>query len=167
MLRKLIGVLGFAALLGFSSSAGAQMWSAVASTGTITDSTLGNYFIGASALAFRAGATGTVGTYYNVTNPKDTSGSPFWTPFEFTARNPGGSPSTYANAILYRVPRASNAAANSVCLAFAPATGTASTTTCTFSSSLIDFTNYYYFVYVNLGRDSTLSTVAAYEIRIF
>lgn len=166
MFQKLIGVLGIAALLLFSTKSGAQMWSAVGSTGTISDSTLGNYYVGASSLAFRSGATGNVGAYYNVTNPMD-SGSPSWSNLEFTARNPGGNPSTYANATLYRVPRASGSSASGVCTAFAPATGATSTTTCTFSSSLIDYANYYYFVYVILGRNSTSSVVSAFEIRVF
>ena len=167
MFRKLIGSLGFAAMLLVSTSAGAQMWSTVATTGTITDSTLGNYYMGSSALAFRSGATGTVVAYFNVTNPKDTSGSPSWTTLEFTARNPGGSAANYANATLYRVPRSSSAAASGVCTVFAPATGATSTTTCTFSSSLVDFANYYYFVVVNLGRDSTANISAAYEMRVY
>jgi hypothetical protein len=167
MFHKLIGALGLAMLLVVSSSAGAQVWTAVASTGAIEDASLGNYFAGASALAFRFGATGQVGANFSVTNPKDTSGSPAWTTLEFTARNPGGSPATFAQAILYRVPRGSSSVSPSVCIALAPATGATSTTTCTFSSSLIDFANYYYFVRVLLGRDSTASTVAAYEIRVF
>lgn len=167
MFHKLIGALGLAALLAVSSSAGAQVWTAVASTGAIEDASLGNYFAGAASLAFRSGATGTVGANFNVTNPKDTSSSPSWTTLEFTARNPGGSPATFAQAVLYRVPRGSGSVAGSLCIALAPATGAISTTTCTFSSSLVDFTNYYYFVRVLLSRDSTASTVAAYEIRVF
>jgi hypothetical protein len=162
---RLIATIGLMGMLAVASSADAQMWSAVASTGTFEDTSLGTYWIGASSLAFRSGATGTVGAYFNVTNP--TSGSPSWTTFEFTARNPGGSAATYAQAILYRVPRSSSSGASSVCIASAPATGATSTTTCTFSSSLIDFANYYYFVRVVLGRDSTASVVAAYEMRVF
>lgn len=166
MLRKMIGALGFAALLALSSQASAQMWTAVASTGAIEDGSQNTYYASSSSLAFRAGATGTVAANYNVTNPKDTSGSPSWTTMEFTARNPVGSPSTSAQAILYRAPRGTNSAASSVCIASAPV-ATVSTTTCTFSSSMIDFNNYRYFVRVVLGRDSTANVVAAYEIRIF
>jgi len=167
MFRKLIGVLGFAAMLAVSSSAGAQMWVAVASTGAIEDTSIGNYFAGSSSLAFRSGATGTVAANYNVTNPKDTPGSPAWTTMEFTAKNPGGSPATFAQAILYRAPRGTASGASSVCIAIAPAGPSATTTTCTFASSMIDFDNYRYFVRVVLGRDSTANIVAAFEVRIF
>lgn len=165
MFRKLIGVLGLAALLAVSSQASAQMWTAVASTGAVEDSSLATYYAASSSLAFRAGATGTVAANYNVTNPKDV-GNPAWTTMEFTARNPGGSPATFAQAILYRAPRGTSSSASSVCIAIAPV-AIVSTTTCTFSSSMIDFNNYRYFVRVLLGRDSTATVVAAYEIRIF
>jgi hypothetical protein len=108
-----------------------------------------------------------VGATFNVTNPKDTSGSPAWTTLEFTARNPGGSAATFSNAILYRVARGTGTVSGSLCIALAPATGATSTTTCTFSSSMIDFTNYSYFVRVLLGRDSTASIVTAYGLRVF
>ncbi|HKH44875.1 MAG TPA: hypothetical protein VKM72_09465 [Thermoanaerobaculia bacterium] len=166
MFRKLICALGFLALLAISSNASAQMWTAVASTGAIEDTAIGNYYAGSSSLAFRAGATGTVGANYNVTNPKDT-GNPAWTTMEFTAKNPGGSPATFAQAILYRAPRGTASGASSVCIAIAPVSASATTTTCTFSSSMIDFNNYRYFVRVLLGRDSTSTVVAAFEVRIF
>jgi hypothetical protein len=165
MFRKLIGLLGFAALLAGSSSLNAQMWVAAASTGAIEDASIGNYAASQSYLAFRAAATGTVGANYNVTSPMDTSANPAWTTMEFTARNPGGSAATFAQAILYRIPKGTSSTASSVCIALAPATGTTTTTTCTLSSA-IDFNNYRYFVRVLLGRDSTASIVAAYEIRI-
>lgn len=165
MFRKLIGALGFAALLAGSSSVNAQIWVASASTGAIEDASAGTYAAAQSYLTFRAAATGTVGALYNVTSPMDTNANPAWTVMDFTARNPGGSPATFAQAILYRIPKGTNGAASSVCIALAPATGTATTTTC-FLSSAIDFNSYRYFVRVLLGRDSTASTVAAYEIRI-
>jgi len=165
MFHKLIGALGLAALLAVSSNAGAQVWTAVGSTGAVEDTSLANYFAGGSSLAFRSGATGTVAAGYNVTNPL-TSGSPAWTTLELTARNAGGSPATFANATLYRVPR-TGSSASGLCTLAAPATGATSTTTCTFSSTLVDFANYNYFVRVILGRDSTASTQAAFGIRVY
>lgn len=165
MFRKLLGVLGFAAMLMGASSLNAQIWVASASTGAIEDASINNYAASQSYLTFRAAATGTVGANYNVTSPMDTSANPAWTTMEFTARNPGGSPATFAQAILYRIPKGTSSSASSVCIAQAPATGATSTTTC-FLSSAIDFNNYRYFVRVLLGRDSTASIVAAYEIRI-
>jgi hypothetical protein len=164
MFRKLLGVLGFVAMLMGASHLNAQVWVASASTGAIEDASINNYAASQSYLTFRAAATGTVGANYNVTSPMDTSANPAWTTMEFTARNPGGT-ATFAQAILYRIPRGTNGSASSVCIALAPATGTATTTSCTLSSA-IDFNNYRYFVRVLLGRDSTASTVAAYEIRI-
>lgn len=167
MFRKLIGVLGFAALLAGSSSLSAQIWAAPASAGAIESASLLNYYSFQSSLAFQSSATGTVGAIYNVTSPMDTSTNPAWTTMEFTARNPGGSAATFAQAILYRIPKNSSSGGGSVCIAQAPATGAVSTTTCFFSSSMIDFNNYRYYVRVLLSRDSTASLVAAYEIRIY
>jgi len=168
MFRKLWGVVGLVVtMMAVSSGAHAQVWTAVAASGAIEYTALNTYYTSSPALAFRVGATGTVAAIYNVDNPRDTSSSPFWTNFEFTALNPGGSPGIYANATLYRVARGAGGPVSSVCLLVAPATGATSTSTCTFSSSLIDFTNYYYFVRVILGRDSTSAIVAAYELRIY
>lgn len=149
-----------------SSSLSAQVWATPASAGAIESASIGNYYAFQSTLAFQAAATGTVGAIYNVTSPMDTSANPVWTTMEFTARNPGGSAATFAQAILYRIPKHSSGGGGSVCIAPAPATGAISTTTCFFSSSMIDFNNYRYYVRVLLSRDSTASTVAAYEVRI-
>ncbi|MES1240367.1 MAG: hypothetical protein ABUT39_01990 [Acidobacteriota bacterium] len=165
MFRKLIGALGFAALLAGSSSLNAQVWSVPATAGAIESASLLNYYASQTSLAFQATATGTVGAIYGVTTPMDSSTNPAWTTMEFTARNPGGSPATFAQAILYRIPKNSASGGGSVCIAQAPATGAVSTTTC-FLSSAIDFNNYRYYVRVLLSRDSTASIVAAYEIRI-
>jgi len=166
MFRKLIGALGFAALLVGSSSLSAQVWDAPATAGAIESASLGNYYAFQTSLAFQAAATGTVAAIYNVTSPMDTSANPAWTTMEFTARNPGGSPATFAQAILYRIPKNSASGGGSVCIIQAPATGAISTTTSFFPSSMIDFNNYRYYVRVVLSRDSTASLVAAYEIRI-
>jgi hypothetical protein len=165
MFRQLVKTLGFVALLAVSSRAGAQVWTAVASTGAIEDASQSTYYAAASSLAFRAGATGTVGALYNVTNPMD-SGNPSWTTMEFTAKNPGGSAAIYAQAILYRVPRGTSSSASSICIASAPVSASTTTTSCTLSSAP-DFSNYRYFVRVVLGRDTTAAVVAAYEIRIY
>jgi len=166
MFRKLIGALGFAAMLMGSSSLSAQVWATPASAGSIESASIGNYYAFQTSLAFQAAATGTVGAIYNVTSPMDTSANPAWTTMEFTARNPGGSAATFAQAVLYRVPKNSASGGGSVCIVLAPATGAISTTTSFFSPSMIDFNNYRYYVRVLLSRDSTASTVAAYEIRI-
>jgi len=154
------------ALLALSTMAGAQVWTAVASSGTLRDSTSLNAFQASDAtLFFRFGATGNIGATYNVTNPKDNSSNPAWTTLEFTASNSGGLSAT-ATATLYRVSRGFSSAVI-LCSAVAPATGALTTSTCTFSSSLIDFTNNYYYVLVSLGRDNTNQNQTAVSLRIF
>lgn len=153
------------ALLALSAMAGAQVWTAVASSGAVRDASINNYATSDAALFFRAGATGNIWAAYNVTNPRDIS-SPAWTTLEFTARNSGSSLGALATATLYRVPRGS-ASALAMCTAITPAGGVLSTSTCTFSSFLIDFANNSYVVVISLGRDNTSQVEAAYSLRIF
>lgn len=154
------------ALLALSAMAGAQVWTAVASSGAIRDTSINVYAASDAALFFRSNATGNIWATYNVTNPRDTSSSPAWTTLEFTARNNGSSLGALATASLYRVPRGSGSSL-AVCTAITPAGGVLTTSTCTFSSSLIDFTNNSYYVVVSLGRDNTSQTETAYSLRIF
>ncbi|HEX3131405.1 MAG TPA: hypothetical protein VH394_28970 [Thermoanaerobaculia bacterium] len=159
----------FRALLGFvflaiASSASAQVWTAVASSGAIEDNSAATYGTSNGALFFRSGATGNVNAIYNVTDPKD-SGSPSWTTLEFVAKT-GGGLGVFATASLYRQPRFSGTAI-AICSALAPATGALSTSTCTFSSSTFDFANNYYFVRVSLGRTSTAQSQTAWGVQIY
>ena len=158
-LNALVGL----AFLVFASSASAQVWSAVASSGAIEHGSQTTYATSNGTLFFRSGATGNVNAILNVTNPED-FGNPSWTTLEFTARSSGGF-GTFATATLYRQPRFSGTAI-AVCSALAPSTGALSTSTCTFSSSTFDFDNNYYFVRVSLGRTAT-ETQHAYGIRVY
>ena len=160
--RLLKALLGLAFLV-FASSASAQVWTAVGSSGAIEHNSETTYATGNGLLFFRSGATGNVNAILNVTNPKD-SGNPSWTTLEFTARSSGGF-GTFATATLYRQPRFS-ASAIAVCSALAPPTGALSTSTCTFSSSTFDFDNNYYFVRLSLGRTGN-ETQQAMGIRVF
>lgn len=164
MFRKILSLAGFVAMLAVASSAGAQVWTAVAGSGAIEDTSLGTYYASGTVLSFRSGATGTVAAAYNVVSPS--SSSPGWTNFELTARNPGGSPATYVFATLYRVPK-TGTGTSGLCTLAAPATGAFSTSTCTFSSSLIDFNNYNYFARIILGRDNSASVIGAYSVRVY
>jgi hypothetical protein len=163
MSRKLWIVLSLT-VFAFASSARAQVWTAVASTGAIDEQSTGIYAVNQATLFFRFGGTGDIWSYYNVTNPRD-SGNPAWTTLEFTGQLGGANLNTFATATLFRVPRGS-ASALGVCTAIAPNTGALSTSTCTFSSSLIDFNNNSYFVQIVLGRDGT-QNVQAYGVRVF
>ena len=157
--RLLLGLV----FLVFASSASAQVWTAVGSSGAIEHNSLSTYATSDGALFFRSGATGNVNAIYSVTNPED-FGNPAWTTLEFTARS-GGGLGVFATASLVRQPRFSGSAI-AVCTAIAPATSALSTSTCTFSSSTFDFANNYYFVRVSLGRTGAESQTA-WGIRVF
>src|SRR5262245_49787957 len=122
MRKQLLVGLVVMAFISLASSASAQTWTAVGSSGDIEDNSATTYATNNGALFFRSLATGNVNAIFNVTNPRDTSSSPSWTTLEFVAKNPGGGLGVYATATLYSQPRAS-ATTSAICTAIAPATG--------------------------------------------
>ena len=164
MKRSWIISLLAVSFLVLASTASAQTWTSVASGGSIRDNSLSTYGTSNGLLNFRFGATGNVHAVYNVTNPMD-SGNPSWTTLEFRGQNPGGGLGVSAVAQLIRQPRFSNSALT-VCSAVLPIGG-ATTATCTFSASAIDFANNYYYVQIILGRTATTQSVFASGVRLF
>ncbi len=163
MLRKFILAAGLS--LALAASAGAQTWTAVASSTSIDEADTANYSINGGALFFKSSATGNVRGELNVVNLKD-SGNPAWTTLELVANGGAGGLGVGTSATLYRQARTTGST-TSICVAVAPSTGVTSTTTCTFSSSTFDFANNNYFVFLSLGRTSTSQTVNAYSVRVF
>lgn len=163
MIRKLIIAAGFSLLV--ASAAGAQTWTAVASTASIDEADTANYALSLGTLFFKSSATGNVRGEFNVINPKD-SGNPAWTTLELVANGGPGGLGVGTSATLYRQVRTTGATV-AICVAVAPSTGVTSTTTCTFSSSTFDFANNNYFVFLSLGRTSTSQSVDAASVRVF
>jgi len=160
---KVLGmiVLGMLAL---AAGAHAQMYSQVGSTGTVV---AGNFFYNVFGNAIVIDGGNETRIVYNVTNPRDNSSSPAWTTLEILAVD-GGSFST-TNARLIRIPRTTGSPESTLC-SFISGPGNSTvpmTYSCTFSSSLIDFTNYYYYVRVSLARQSLSEFPAIYGMRVF
>lgn len=148
-------------MLAVAAGAQAQMYSQIGSTGTVT---FGGFFYNTARSAIFIDGGNETRIVYNVTNPRDIS-NPSWTTLEILAVD-GGSFST-TNARLVRIPRTTGSPESTLC-SLISSHGTVPTVySCTFSSSLIDFANYYYFVRVDLLRNSLPDTPGIYAIRVF
>lgn len=156
-------ILGLAMVgtLALAAGAQAQMYSQVGSTGTVT---VGGFFYNNFGNAITIDGGNETRITYNVTNPRD-SFSPSWTTLEILAVD-GGSFST-TNARLVRIPRTTGSPESTLCSLISSHGTVPAVHSCTFSSSLIDFANYYYYVKVSLLRNSLSEFPAIYGVRIF
>lgn len=157
--HKVLGfILGALVLAG---SAQGQMYSQIGGTGTVT---FGGFTHSASNGSLTIDGGNETRVVFNVTNPRDIS-SPSWTTLEILAVD-GGSFST-TNARLVRVPRTTGSPETTLCSLISSHGLTPATYSCTFSSSLIDFANYYYYIRVFLLRNSLSEYPAIYGVRVF
>ena len=159
--HKVLGLIVLA-VLALASGAQAQMYSEIGGTGKVI---LGEFFYSSTGTAIFIDGGNETRILYNVTNPKDLS-SPAWTTLQILAVD-GGTFST-TNARLVRVPRTTGSPESTVCSLISNVDTTVpGVYSCTFSSSLIDFANYYYYVRVSLLRNSLSEFPGIYGIRVF
>ena len=163
-LHKILGLIVLG-MFAFAAGSQAQMYSQIGSTGTVIS---GGFFYNVQGNAiFKDGGETETRIVYNVTNPRDLSGSPAWTTLQILAVD--GGPFSTAGARLIRIPRTTGSPASTLCNVISgPGDSTVPMVySCTFSSSLIDFANYYYYVSVSLARFSSSEFPAIYGIRVF
>lgn len=160
--RKILGLIVIG-MLALAAGSRAQMYSQIGGTGTVVS---GGYFHNAQGNAIFIDGANETRILYNVTNPRDLSGNPSWTTLQILAVD-GGLFST-TNARLIRIPRTTGSPESTLCsIISAPDSTVPAVYSCTFSSSLIDFANYYYYVRVHLTRQSLSEFPAIYGIRVF
>jgi hypothetical protein len=159
---KILGLIVLG-LLAAAAGAQAQTYTSIGGTGTVT---VGDFSYNSTGNAIIiGGSVNETRIMYNVTNPRDIS-SPSWTTLEILAVD--GGPFSTTNARLVRVPRTTGSPESTLCSLISSPDGTTPTTySCTFSSSLIDFANYYYYVRVSLLRNSLSEFPAIYGVRVF
>ncbi|HKH50127.1 MAG TPA: hypothetical protein VKM72_36205 [Thermoanaerobaculia bacterium] len=153
----------FLATLPLAAQSGA--WTAVGSTGSIDEASLGSYAVGTTNLLFQAGAVGTIVSRFNVTNTYGggITDTPPWTTLELTYFDID--PASTVSATLFRVNRCSNVA--SVVCGVASVDSTSVTcVTCTFPSGLNFGTNNYV-VEVKVSRTATNVAPQLFGLRIF
>lgn len=156
-------VLALLAALPMAAQTGA--WTAVGSTGSIDEASLGIYAVGTNNLLHQAGATGTIVSRFNVTNTYGggITDAPPWTTLELTYFDID--PSSTVSATLFRVNRCSNVV-NVVCGVVSVDATSVTCVTCTFPPGTINFGAGNYVVEVRVSRTSN-TAVQLFGLRIF
>lgn len=138
----------------------AATWTAVASSGTVDEASLGSFAVTGPNLSHNAASLTDIVARYNITDTSGT-GLPGWTTLEMTASNATGG---MVRADLYQVD-ACGGDDLQLCIIFAQ--GGPSCRTCTFGAGTFDFNNYLYYVEVRVSRTSTANTPYAAAFRLY
>ena len=154
----------FLAALPLAAQSGA--WTAVGSTGSIDEASLGIYAVGTTNLLHQAGAVGTVVSRFNVTNTYGggITDAPPWTTLELTYFDID--PASTVTATLFRVNRCSNVS-SVVCGVTSVDSTNVTCVTCTFPAGTINFGSNNYVVEVRVSRTATNTSAQLFGLRIF
>lgn len=142
------------------------VWTAVGSTGSIDEASLGIFAVGTTNLLHQAGAVGTVISRFNVTNTYGgaISDAPPWTTLELTYFDID--PASTVSATLFRVNRCSNAS-SVVCGVTSVDNNLVTCVTCTFPAGSINFATGNYVVEVRVSRTAANTSAQLFGLRIF
>jgi hypothetical protein len=140
-------------------------WTAVGSTGSIDEASLGIYAVNTNNLTFLGAATGTVVARYNVTNTfgGGITDTPPWTTLEMTYFDIAAASSV--SATLFQLNRCSNPI-SVVCGVVSVDSTSPTCVSCTFPAGTINFGTGSYIVEVRLTRTST-ALPQLFSLRIF
>jgi hypothetical protein len=154
----------FLAALPLAAQSGA--WTAVGSTGSIDEASLGIYAVGTTNLLHQTGAVGTVVSRFNVTNTYGggITDTPPWTTLELTYFDID--PASTVSATLFRVNRCSNVS-SVVCGVTSVDSTNVTCVTCTFPAGTINFGANNYVVEVRVSRTATNTSAQLFGLRIF
>lgn len=157
-------VLALFAALPVAAQTGA--WTAVGSTGSLDEASLGIYAVGTNNLLHKAGATGTIVSRFNVTNTYGggITDTPPWTTLELTYFDID--PASTVSATLFQVNRCSNTS-SVVCGVNSVDSLSVTCITCTFPAGTINFGAGNYVVEVRVARTSTNTAPQMFGLRIF
>jgi hypothetical protein len=162
-MRNLALVLCFSFLAALSASAaGAQSWTATASTGAVDESSQAIYAVSTTDINYLSTSTSTssITVRYNVTCEGDDT--PAWTTFEILADNAGLTNGVVA--VLYSFPR--NATGNTLVAAIGSTAGTGLANYSTTVSGL-NCANNYYVVEATISRSSSSSQPRLRGVRLY
>jgi len=140
------------------------VWTAVGSTGSIDEASLGLYATNTTNLLHQAGALGTVVSRFNVTNTfgGGFTDTPPWTTLEMTYFDIDAAT---VSATLFRVNRCSNVS-NVVCSVTSVDALNPTCVSCTFPAAL-NFGAFNYVVEVKVTRTATNQAPQLFGLRIF
>jgi hypothetical protein len=156
----------FALLAALPVAAQTGVWTAVGSTGSIDEASLGIYAVGTNNLLHKAGTVGTVVSRFNVTNTYGggITDTPPWTTLELTYFDID--PSSTVSATLFRVNSCSNVF-NVVCGVNSVDATSVTCMTCTFPPGTINFGAGNYVIEARVVRSGTNTAPQLLGLRIF
>ena len=157
-------LLGTFLLLSVASAA--STWTSISSTGTILPTgAAAAAQVTASKVTFSNSSTltGGIQIVYNVTS--DSTGFPGWTTLELVGSNDNTNNGLWAG--LYASSRTTGAVTGLITATVGPVAGTTVITGTTTPGYVFDFTNYNYYVVVNLVRSSTTVHPSISGLRIY
>lgn len=166
---RAFGALSLLTLLASSEAHAAGIWTHVASACEVDESSTAKYEMTAARFKFKSGQTGTIYARCNVTNPQDDGSDPWWNQLEVVYRDPDGiAAGSRVKALLYRVTNATGGVVlvgtfDSNTLA---ATGDNKGDAPAGGVSDFNFTNYAYFVELQVTRSSTASDPTVSIVRL-
>jgi len=167
---RAFGALSLLTLLASGEAHAAGIWTHVASACAVDESSTAKYEMTAGRFKFKSGQTGTIYARCNVTNPQDDGTDPWWNQLEVVYRDPDGiAAGSQVKATLYRVYN-SNGGVSSAGTAFDSNTLAATSdnkgTTPAGGISDFNFTDYAYFVQLQVTRSSTASDPTVSIVRL-
>ncbi len=144
-------------------------WTAVASTGTIDNTSLGFFAFNGPTLTYLTGSSSVapIIARYNVTNTYDNNSNPDrpgWVALELGYDNPG--PAGSVTATLFQVDPCTGAQTTLCIVSSLAATTNSCVSPCNFSTP-IDFSLHLYYIQVKLTRNATTLFPVAKTLRLF
>ena len=154
-MKTMIRFFALAALVALPAAAQTYDWSSTGSTGIYDYPSMYKYTVTGPSVKFLSTQTGDILFRYPVTNTygSNTGTIPGWTTLHGTYTDDSANGSVTVK--LFKVDKCSNAETQLCSFTSSDGTTTPQCTTCTFSSTAIDFANYYYYVEVTLSRSAT------------
>ena len=166
-MKKMIPLFALAALLvALPAAAQTYDWSSIGSTGVPDYPSTYKFTTAGPTLKFASFQTGTVLLRYPVTNTygSATSKTPGWTTLLATFTDDSSSGSVQVRFV--KVNKCDNTETQLCSITSTDGTSTPVCDTCTFSSTDVDFANYYYYIEVTLTRSVTTATEAIHEVAL-
>jgi hypothetical protein len=167
MTMKTMRFFALAALLvALPAAAQTYDWSSTGSTGNFDYASTFKYTTAGPTVKFGSFQSGTINFRYPVTNTFGTSNGsiPGWTTLHATYTDDSSSGSVTIT--LYRVDKCDFSETQLCSITSSDGSNTPVCSTCNFSSSDVDFANYYYYVLVSLNRSNTTANEQIHQVAI-
>jgi hypothetical protein len=148
-----------------SAASAADIWTSIGATGTILPVGTAAAQVSPPKVSYSTTSTltGTFQIVYNVTS--DSTAFPSWTTVEVVGSNDNTNNGLYVN--LYASSRTTGAVTPLITASAGPIPGTTVITGTTTPGYVFDFTNYNYYIVVDLARSSTTAHPSVSGVRVY